>query len=107
MCNIHTRENIFNSTLTEPHALFALFFFNFPDDSSASCGYNMTLTSEEQHIYTPNYPEPYPLSTSCAWYVHVPVDSYVRFRVVGEVEKYYDYLEVFGVLFCSLRFKVF
>ena len=69
-------------------------------DSSISCGYNTTVTFEEQHIYTPNYPENYPNDTTCVWLIAVPgflefnVTTYVRFTISGELEYNYDFLKI-------------
>merc|ERR1719376_465188 len=48
----------------------------------------MTLTSEEQHIYTPNYPQSYPNNAKCVWYIDVPEDSYTRFTISGKADAY-------------------
>ena len=62
--------------------------------TNISCGSNLTLTSENQHINTPNYPRNYPNNADCIWYIEVPEYSYVRFSINGVVERCCDYLKV-------------
>ena len=73
-------------------------FFNMfviQTDSSASCGFTTTLTFEDQYIRTPNYPEKYPESTECKWYINVPEDGQMEYVLRGKVESGFDYLKVF------------
>merc|ERR1719354_835865 len=72
-------------------------YFDEPQDYSVysnmqSCGYNTTLTSKEQHIYTPGY-QNYPNNIQCVWYINVPEDSYTSFTING-ISDYNDYLTV-------------
>ena len=66
-----------------------MFFYfielNQKTDSTVECGFNTTLTLEEQHIYTPNYPDNYPDNAECKWYIVVPEDGYMRFVLNGRV----------------------
>ena len=54
----------------------------------------MTLTSSWQTIYTPNYPESYPMNARCRWFVHVPETTILAYNIYGAVEGGYDYLSV-------------
>ena len=64
-------------------------------DSSVSCGFTTTLTFEDQYIYTPNYPEKYPESTECKWYINIPKDGYMEYVLKGKAESGFDFLKVF------------
>jgi len=63
-------------------------------NSSVSCGFTTTLTFEDQYIYTPNYPEKYPESTECKWYINIPKDGYMEYVLKGKAESGFDFLKI-------------
>jgi len=86
------------TTTTEPTTTATLpYFFTTQTNltnSSASCGFYTNLTFEDQYIRTPNYPEKYPESTECKWYINVPEDGQMEYVLRGKAESGFDYLKI-------------
>lgn len=51
--------------------------------SAAACGGNLTADSNWLTLHTPNYPNLYPPSQACNWYINAPKGSQIELQFLG------------------------